>query len=260
VTPPSAPAGLTATPTGSTSAGLVWQASTDDVGVVGYEVRRDGVVLGILGGLTYTATGLTPSTTYGFEVVALDAAGNRSAASSVVVTTAPAVTPVVTASTSWRFLDTGVDPGASWTTAGFDDSAWRTGLGQFGYGDGDEASVVGFGPDASRKHVVTWFRTTFTVEDPTAVRSLTLQLLRDDGAAVHLNGVEVHRSNLPDGPLSATTRALTNVDGAAERVWHVVTLPASALVPGVNVLAVSVHQQWASSSDLSFDLRLDLNG
>jgi hypothetical protein len=31
------------------------------------------------------------------------------------------------------------------------------------------------------------------------------------------------------------------------------------LVPGVNVVAVSVHQQWASSSDLSFDLRLELN-
>lgn len=259
VTPPSAPAGLTATPAGSTSVGLVWQPSTDDVGVVGYEVRRDGVVLGTLGGLTYTATGLTPSTTYSVEVVALDAAGNRSAASSVLVTTAPAVTPVVTASTSWRFLDTGADPGASWTTVGFDDSAWRTGLGQFGYGDGDEVTVVGFGPDASRKHLVTWFRSTFTVEDPATVQSLTLQLLRDDGAAVHLNGVEVHRSNLPAGPLSATTRALTNIDGSAERVWHAVTLPASALVPGVNVLAVSVHQQWASSSDLSFDLRLDLN-
>jgi hypothetical protein len=202
---------------------------------------------------------LRPSTTYGFEVVALDAAGNRSAVSSVVATTYPAVTPVVAASTPWRFLDTGVDPGPSWTTVGFDDSAWTSGLGQFGYGDGDEGTVVGFGPDASRKHVVTWFRSTFTVEDPATVQSLTMLLLRDDGAAVHLNGVEVHRSNLPVGPLSATTRALTNVDGSAERVWHVVTLPASALVPGVNVVAVSVHQQWASSSDLSFDLRLELN-
>jgi hypothetical protein len=117
---------------------------------------------------------------------------------------------------------------------------------------------VGFGPNPARKHPVTWFRTTFTIDDPTTVASVTLALVRDDGAAVYLNGAEVHRTNLPTGPLGSTTRATVNVEGAAERSWNTVTVPVGALVAGTNTIAVSVHQQWLGSSDLSFQARLDV--
>jgi hypothetical protein len=172
--------------------------------------------------------------------------------------TPAALATVLGADAPWRYLDTGVDPGPSWAAPGFDDSSWRVGVGQFGYGDGDEATVVGFGPDPARKYPVTWFRTTFTIDDPATIASLTLALVRDDGAAVHVNGVEVHRTNLQTGPLGPTTRATVNVEGAAERAWNTVTLPTSVLVAGTNTIAVSVHQQWLGSSDLSFQARLEV--
>ncbi|WP_231505161.1 glycosyl hydrolase [Cellulomonas sp. URHE0023] len=86
-TAPSTPTGLTASGTTSTSTNLAWSASTDAVGVTGYEVLRAGAVVGTVSGTTYAATGLSPSTAYGFTVRALDAAGNRSASSATVTVT-----------------------------------------------------------------------------------------------------------------------------------------------------------------------------
>jgi hypothetical protein len=65
------------------------------VGVTGYDVLRNGTVVGTATGTTYTASGLSASTAYTFAVRAYDAAGNRSASSaSVTVTTASATTGI----------------------------------------------------------------------------------------------------------------------------------------------------------------------
>lgn len=91
-TPPAAPSGLTATATGSASVTLRWAPSTDDVGVTGYDVYRDGtkVTTAPVTATTHTDTGLTPSTRYTYAVRARDAAGNVSAPSAALaVTTAP---------------------------------------------------------------------------------------------------------------------------------------------------------------------------
>lgn len=91
-TSPSAPTGLTAANVTSHSVDLKWTASTDDVGVTGYEIYRGGTLVGTSTGTSYTATGLAASTPYSFTVKALDAARNPSAASAAVsVTTGQAV-------------------------------------------------------------------------------------------------------------------------------------------------------------------------
>ncbi len=90
-TPPSTPTGLTAAAAGSSGANLSWSASTDNVGVTGYIVRRNGIQTGTPATTTYAETGLSPGTTYTYSVAARDAAGNTSANSaSVSVTTASA--------------------------------------------------------------------------------------------------------------------------------------------------------------------------
>ncbi len=94
-TAPSTPGGLTASGTTTSSTTLSWSASTDNVGVTGYDVLRNGAVVGTATGTSYTASGLSASTAYTFAVRAYDAAGNRSATSSSVnVTTASATTGV----------------------------------------------------------------------------------------------------------------------------------------------------------------------
>lgn len=90
VTPPSVPVGLSGNAITQTSFTLSWTASTDNLGVTGYEVFKDGQPLGSATTTEFEVTGLTTSTTYSFTVKATDAAGNRSAASSVLeVTTLP---------------------------------------------------------------------------------------------------------------------------------------------------------------------------
>ncbi len=80
-TPPAVPGSLAASAITAAGLTLKWNASTDAVGVVHYEIRQDGVVLGTTAALTFAVSGLTPLTTYGFQVRAGDAAGNWSALS-----------------------------------------------------------------------------------------------------------------------------------------------------------------------------------
>src|SRR5205085_1321462 len=77
-TPPSAPTNLTATTVSATQVDISWSASTDNVGVTGYQVYRRTALITTVGSTTYTDTGLTPNTTYDYTVKAADAAGNIS--------------------------------------------------------------------------------------------------------------------------------------------------------------------------------------
>ncbi|MEY9932738.1 chitodextrinase [Catenulispora sp. GP43] len=90
-TPPSAPTNLTVTGHTSTSVSLSWTASTDNVGVTGYQVKLNGATALTTAATSATVTGLSPSRSYSFAVVATDAAGNLSQPSATVsATTDPA--------------------------------------------------------------------------------------------------------------------------------------------------------------------------
>jgi hypothetical protein len=79
-TPPTAPGSLRSTGNSYTSINLAWNASTDNVGVAGYRLTRNGTQIYSGSVLTYNDTGLTDSTTYSYSVVAYDARGNVSTA------------------------------------------------------------------------------------------------------------------------------------------------------------------------------------
>jgi hypothetical protein len=99
-TPPTAPAGLTATANGASEIDLAWGAASDDVGVTGYRVLRDGTVVGTPSGTSYRDTGLAASSTHRYTVEAVDAAGNVGPDSNPAATTtaaaADATPPTVT--------------------------------------------------------------------------------------------------------------------------------------------------------------------
>ncbi len=81
---------MTASGTTATSTNLTWGASTDNVGVTGYDVLRNGATVATVTGTSYSATGLSPSTAYTFQVKARDAAGNLSAGSNTISVTTSA--------------------------------------------------------------------------------------------------------------------------------------------------------------------------
>ncbi|MBM7565120.1 fibronectin type III domain-containing protein [Paenibacillus sacheonensis] len=140
-TAPSAPTGLSAPTKSNVTVDLSWTASTDNVGVIGYDVYKAGVLIGSTSGAgatTYGVTGLTPSTAYSFTVKAKDASGNVSAASNTLnVTTAAGDTQAPTAPsnlTSPAKTDTSVS--LSW-------SASTDNVGVTGYNIYNGASLAG---------------------------------------------------------------------------------------------------------------------
>jgi endonuclease I len=84
---PTAPTNLVASSTTATSVTLNWSASTDNVGVSGYNIYMNSALKTTVTGLTVTITGLTASTNYSFYINAKDAAGNTSASSNTVTAT-----------------------------------------------------------------------------------------------------------------------------------------------------------------------------
>ena len=163
----------------------------------------------------------------------------------------------------WRYLNDGLDQGTAWREAGFADAGWASGPAELGYGDAGspefrpEATVVPFGPDPNNKPITTYFRHTFSLPSLTALTNVQVRLLRDDGAVVYLNGVEVVRSGMSPGAVTyLTTADAPGTSGTEEAMFFPFTIDHTLLVTGDNVIAVEVHQLTASSSDLSFALEL----
>ena len=167
----------------------------------------------------------------------------------------------VNVDSTWKYLDDGSNQGTAWQEIGYNDAAWTSGPAELGYGDGDEATVVtcsGVGNCNTNNYITTYFRYTFNVEDHTLYSGLNLNVLRDDGVVVYLNGQEIWRDNLPEGTIAYDTLALSAVGGSDETTYFGPSAPlGNTLVTGLNVLAVEIHQSSITSSDISFNLSLE---
>ena len=159
----------------------------------------------------------------------------------------PAVTTnvsVISLSGSWRYDDTGADLGSDWRTPGYNDSAWPTGAGLLHFNAGAVPGPKNTVLAAGR--TTYYFRAAFNFSGATSNLTVDLNTVIDDGAVFYLNGVEIHRHNMPTGPVTYATSASSPVGDAG--LVTTVGLPAGALVPGVNVLAVEVHQVTSATT------------
>jgi hypothetical protein len=111
---------------------------------------------------------------------------------------------------------------------------------------------VSYGPNPSARYITTYFRRSFVLTNAGAVTNLLLRVLYDDGAVVYLNGTEAVWANMPAGVITFSTLATT----ATENALFSSTISPGLLANGTNVVAVEVHQNLPSSTDLSFDLEL----
>lgn len=157
----------------------------------------------------------------------------------------------------WRYLDNGSDQDIEWIDEDFNDSSWKTGIAEFGYGDGDENTIIDYGGNSSDKHITTYFRKTFTLNSEYAgALRFMINLLCDDGAIIYLNEKEVARINMPEGPVNYQTTALTTISDTNETRYQSFSVSPDILKLGSNTIAVEVHQAYASSSDISFNMEL----
>ncbi|MEP7280085.1 MAG: T9SS type A sorting domain-containing protein [Bacteroidota bacterium] len=171
----------------------------------------------------------------------------------------PPNTTFFTYSAAWKYYDTVTAAKqpylTNWTTVAYDDAIWKSGNGQLGYGDGDETTVVSYGPSASNKYVSTYFRKVVNIPDPTLFSSFLINVHRDDGIVVYVNGVEVARDNMPAGVITYTTTTANATDDGNTVIP--LTVSPSVFVAGNNTIAVEIHQTSITSSDLSFDMELN---
>jgi hypothetical protein len=155
----------------------------------------------------------------------------------------------------WRFLDDGSSLDANWTAPEFDDSQWKQSRAGVGFDDNQVASQA----VTKSARIATYFRHSFDVADPGFYKTLMLQLKRDDGAVVYLNGKEVSRMNMPGGTVTSSTTATREVNGLEEKVYFPVAVSPELLRKGQNTIAVAIHQNTLESPDLTFDLELSAN-
>jgi hypothetical protein len=235
--------------------------------------RTDGqTVSNALAGTPVTIPVIGTPMEFNGEAVAFDANGNGYYTLSEILSGQPIVQPLyyfartsgdgnrlpqtlVPAGAAWKYRDTGSNQGTAWREPSFDDSAWSSGSAQFGYGDGDEKTVVSYGGVANNKHVTTYFRHQFVVNNAPCLESVTLKLLVDDGAAVYLNGTNILHYQLVPGA-TYNTLATSVQATSVEDTWFSYPVNPALLVNGTNTLAVEIHQAALNDADLSFDLQL----
>ncbi len=152
----------------------------------------------------------------------------------------------------WNYFKATSEPAAGWRNVAFDDSAWTTDVAPFGY---DDPGIETFFNDMKASYVGVYFRKTFTISAGAVPTALRLRFNVDDGCVVWINGVEVQRTNVPNGPLAYTDHAAANGEQRAVDI----TIPnADAfLTEGTNVVAVHGLNSDLYSGDFFFDLALE---
>jgi len=259
------PTGLSAGSITTASAMLSWAAVSGATGYnIHYKPSAGATWTTVSASLTNVAvSSLAPSTAYEWQVQTICSGSNSAYSASAFFTTgsvSQGTDTLVNTSSSWKYLDNGSNQGTAWRAAAFNDGSWASGNAELGYGDGGEATLVSYGPNASAKYITTYFRKSFNVQNPLAYLSLLCGYVRDDGIVIYLNGTEVFRNNMPSGTISYNTLSPAAIGGTDESAWNLTSLNTSALVAGNNVIAVEIHQQAGSSTDISFNLRLYASG
>ncbi len=174
---------------------------------------------------------------------------------------APANNP---AATDWK--QTAYSMPATWNVGALP----VNGPGKYGY-NASQATCLPNGqlpiclPISGNKYTAYYFRkaVNFTATElSTTFASIQLDLLRNDGIVVYVNGVERIRDNMPAGAVAYGTLASSNIaPGAAEAVTY--NLSPAFFTAGINTIAVEVHLRAANSNDMSFDMQvlgIDNNG
>ena len=164
-------------------------------------------------------------------------------------------TSYITASgDTWYYYDNGTDLNASlptWKTDTGIFSTWSAGPSQLGFGDGDEVTTVN-----NHGGITYYFRKQVSVSAADAARStLVIRSMRDDGIIIYINGIKVWQNNMTASTINYTTPASSNISGNPENAWLQYKL-INILNSGINEIAVEIHQDAPSSSDITFDFSM----
>ena len=151
---------------------------------------------------------------------------------------------------TWKYQQTTNFDAVNWKAIAFDDSSWPSGAALL-YSETNTA-VSPRNTQLTLGRTTYYFRTQFTFPTNPANLFLTFSNKVDDGAVFYLNGVEIQRVRMPTTSITYSTFATTTPSGGDATAFDVFTIPATNVIEGTNVLAVEVHQNSSTSSDVVF--------
>ncbi len=159
----------------------------------------------------------------------------------------------IPAGSAWKFDDSGTDHGESWRSSGFDDSTWGEGPAPLGFGRINDTTLATTVNGTAPRKITFYCRRSFEVTEVATIVGASVNLHADGGAVVYLNGVEIVRDNMPEGPVTPTT---VSTNDGNEGVFDPFKFDHTLLLEGTNLITVEVHNRSAGSSDMVFDLEL----
>ena len=166
-------------------------------------------------------------------------------------------TKIISTGDVWQYYDETEVATDNWEKSDNHTKNWKKGISPLGYGDSAAKTVLKSGNNPKEKDVAKFFKKEFRLDNPYQYLSYSLNVLRDDGAVVYLNGREIMRSNMPVGKITSSTLANSLVvTKEAENYFHKKLLLPDDFKAGINILSVSIHKARRSSIDCIFDLEL----
>lgn len=156
------------------------------------------------------------------------------------------IASIFTAGTSWKYSTVNLD-GTDWKSVSYSDASWSNGVSPLGYGKSQKTTL----PVNKSCY---YFRKTINLSNVSATDTYVLDYTIDDGMVVYVNGKEAGRYNMPSGTPANATYASTFANGNPDT--GSMTIDGSLFRNGTNVIAVEVHNNSATSSDILWDASL----
>jgi hypothetical protein len=176
---------------------------------------------------------------------------------------------LISSRSPWRYFDSGSAPtniaGRSWIAFDYSDATWPSGSATLGFAGTAPTTPVS---TRTKRYVngingtqvtTTYFRNSFTLTSTNGMNLLNVSLMRDDGAIIYLNGTELYRENMPTGTVDYATFASVTAGNADQTNIFTRSIGVTNLFRvGTNTIAAEVHQSNAGSSDLYFNLAMNI--
>ncbi len=168
---------------------------------------------------------------------------------------ATTTTQVIKDNDTWQYYDKGSLDGKTWQSPSYSTTGWGSGAAPLGYNNQNSVTTtLDWGTDSNNKRPTYYLRRQFNLSaTPTDKQTYSLTYTVDDGCIIYVNGTEVHRNFMPEGNVTYSQFS-TNSEG--QQVTGTTTIDPTLLHKGINVIAVEVHNNNASATDIYWSANL----
>ena len=157
----------------------------------------------------------------------------------------------------WSYYDKGNIEDMYWIEKQLLPNTWKKGKAPLGYNMKDITTTISFGNDSLNKNLTSYFHKTIYIDNVDKFYAYQLNLRRDDGAIIYINGREVWRTNMPaQDSITSNTKSVKIVQKKEERQFFDKIIFPNAFLEGINIIAVELHQRGKTTTDAVFDLEL----